>query len=174
MVEDQSGNLQTQGALSPRARCGGLESVTSLEIWPPEAGGLFFLPAPSLMPDFFKGAGMITATQNIPAYVLKDLVRKLNPKRFPGISPTLAALTGFVLGAAFFTPYIRAVVITDGGIVLARVDGTTDESRVLGSYSSILRHWTCLISRAGLTPHEFMEVHELFAERVGFLGTTNA
>ena len=89
--------------------------------------------APSLMPDFLKGAGMSTGTQRTPAYVLKDLVRKLNPERFPGIPPTLVALTGFVLGAAFFTPYIRAVVITDSGMVLARVDGDTDESRVLGS-----------------------------------------
>src|SRR5256885_1684187 len=126
------------------------------------------------MPDFFKGAGMSTSTQRTPAYVLKDLVRKLNPKRFPGIPPTLAALAGFVVGAAFFTPYIRAVVITDSGIVLAWVDGKTDESRVLGSYSNILRNWIRLISRAGLTPHEFMEVQALFAEKVGFLGPTNA
>lgn len=117
---------------------------------------------------------MSTATQRTPAYVLKDLVRKLHPKRFPGIPPTLVALTGFVLGAAFFTPYIRTVVITDSGMVLVRVDGNTDENRVLGSYSNILRNWIRLISRAGLTPPEFMEVQALFAEKVGFLGPTNA
>jgi hypothetical protein len=126
------------------------------------------------MPDFFNGAGMSAATQRIPVYVLEDLVWKLNPKRFPGIPPTLVALTGFVLGAAFFTSDIRAVVIIHTGIVLARVDGNTDESRVLGSYSNLLRNWIRLISRAGLSPHEFMEVQVLSAEKVGFLGPTNA
>jgi hypothetical protein len=88
--------------------------------------------------------------------------------------PNLATLTGFILGAAFFTAYITEVVITSSGIVLARVHGDRDESRVLGSYSDVLRSWIGFISRAGPTPREFMEVQCLFAERVGFLGPTDA
>jgi hypothetical protein len=84
----------------------------------------------SLMPVFL-GAGMNTTTQDISAYVLKDLVRKLSPGRFPGIPPTLAALTGFILGARFSRHYIRAVVVTDSGIVLARTNDDTDARRVL-------------------------------------------
>jgi len=48
--------------------------------------------APSLMPDF-RGSH-----ENTRAYVLQDLVRKLSPARFPGMPPTLVALTGFILG----------------------------------------------------------------------------
>jgi hypothetical protein len=86
--------------------------------------------------------------------------------------PALAALTGFILGTEFFTPHITGLVINDTGLVLARVNGDTDARRVLGSYSDVLRNWMHLISRVGLTPHEFMEVQSLFAEKVGFLGPT--
>jgi hypothetical protein len=116
----------------------------------------------------------VTATQAISAYVLKDLARKLNPRRFPGMPPFLAALTGFVIGAEFFTPRITAVEVTGSGTVLARVDGDAAERRVLGRYPDILRSWLRLISRAGFSPREFMEAQYLFAEKVGFPGPTNA
>ena len=117
---------------------------------------------------------MSTASQGISAYILKDLLRKLSPERFPGMPPTLAALTGFILGARFCRPYIRAIVVTDGGIVLARTNDQADAGRVLGSYSDVLRNWMRLISRAGLSPVEVMAVQSLFAAKVGFLGPTNA
>ena len=116
---------------------------------------------------------MTTPAQRISAYVLKDLVRKLSPERFPGMPPTLVELTGFILGARFCRPYIIAVVVTDKGIVLARANGDTDTRRVLGIYSDVLRNWMRLISTAGLSPHEFMEVQSLFAAKVGFPGPTN-
>ena len=115
---------------------------------------------------------MHAPSQIISAYLLKDLVRKLDPRRFPGMPPVLAALTGFLLGAEFFTPSISEIVITDSGIVLARVNGDTDAKHVLGRYSDILQGWMSLLSRGGLTPHEFAQVQCLFAEKVGFLGPT--
>ena len=113
-------------------------------------------------------------SQRISAYVLKDLVQKLNPGRFPGIPPSLAALTGFVLGAVFSTPHIVALVITDSGIVLARANVDAEAKRVLGSHADVLHNWIWLVSRAGLTPDELMAAQSLFAEKVGFLGATNA
>jgi hypothetical protein len=121
----------------------------------------------------FRRAGM-TPTQAISAYVLNDLVRKLDPRRFPGLPPLLAALTGFVLGAEFVVPRIIAIEITDGGTVLARVGDDADERRVLGRYSDLLWNWLQLISRADLTSREFMEVQYLFAQKIGFPGPTNA
>jgi hypothetical protein len=118
-------------------------------------------------------AGMDTF-QRIPAYVLKDLVRQLNPRRFPGMPPAMAALTGFVLGAEFQTAWITAVEITGSGTVLAQVDGDATERRVLGRYSDLLRSWRSLVSRAGLIPLEFIEVQCLFAKKVGFPGPPNA
>lgn len=117
---------------------------------------------------------MNASPQSISAYLLRDLVRKLDPRRFPGMPPTLAALTGFILGAEFFTPRITEVEVTGSGTVFARVNGDANERRVLGSYSDVLRGWLRLISRAGLTPREFVEVQFLFAKKVGFLGPTDA
>jgi hypothetical protein len=116
----------------------------------------------------------MTPTQAVSAYVLRDLVRKLNPSRFPELPPLLAALTGFVLGAEFLTSRIIAVEITAIGTVLAQVDGDAFERRVLGRYPDVLRSWLRLISRAGLSPREFVEVQYLFAEKIGFPGPTNA
>jgi hypothetical protein len=129
--------------------------------------------APFLMP-VSKGAGMSTTAQGISAYILKDLVRKLSPAKFPGIPPTLAALAGFVLGATFGRPHITGVVVADSGMVLARANTDTDAKRVLGSYSDILRNWMRLISRAGLCSAEVMAAHSLFAAKVGFPGPTDA
>ena len=116
---------------------------------------------------------MITSTQAIAAYLLNDLIRKLNPRRFPGMSPILSALIGFVLGADFFGPNIAAVTVTQSGTVVARINGDTS-TRVLGNYPDLLRSWMRLISRVGLSQREFLEVQYLFAERVGFVGPTNA
>lgn len=88
--------------------------------------------------------------------------------------PILAALTGFVLAAEFVTPPITAVEVTGSGTVLAWVDGGAGERRVLGRHSDVLRNWLQLISRAGLTTREYMEVQSLFAQKVGFPGPTNA
>jgi hypothetical protein len=117
---------------------------------------------------------MFRPTQSISAYLLKDLVRKLDPSRFPGMPPILAALTGFILGAEFFCPRIIEVVITDTGTVLAGVNGDAIEGRVIGSYSDVMRNWMRFISQAGITLQEFMAVQCLFAEKVGFFGPANA
>lgn len=87
--------------------------------------------------------------------------------------PILGALTGFILGAEYLSPRITAVEITCSGTVHARVDGDASENLVIGRYADVLKNWRRLISGAGLTPREFMEVQYLFAEKVGFLGPTD-
>jgi hypothetical protein len=58
-------------------------------------GGFSFLVL--LMPDLFQGAGMNTPQKAVSAYLLKTLVDKLRPEKFPGMPPVVAALPGFVL-----------------------------------------------------------------------------
>jgi hypothetical protein len=58
-------------------------------------GGFSFLVL--LMPDLFQGAGMNTPQKAVSAYLLKTLVDKLRPEKFPGMPPVVAALAGFVL-----------------------------------------------------------------------------
>ena len=99
---------------------------------------------------------------------------EVEPCKIPRMPPTLAALTGFILEARFCLPHITDVMVTDSGIVLARTNADIDATRVLGSYSDVLRNWMRLISSAGLSSREFMEVQCLFAAKIGFLGQTNA
>jgi hypothetical protein len=90
---------------------------------------------------------MSTTAQEISAYILKDLVWKLSPTRFPGIPSTLAALTGFILGARFCHLHITGVVVIASGTVLARTNADLDARRVIGSYSDVLRTWICAPER---------------------------
>jgi hypothetical protein len=44
---------------------------------------------------------------------MDDLVRKLNPARFPGMSPFMAAIVGFVLGEPFTDPEIAEITVSE-------------------------------------------------------------
>jgi hypothetical protein len=91
---------------------------------------------------------MSTAAQAISAYVLKDLVRKLNPARFPTIAD---------LGCAHWFCARDEVLpsLHQGGRSDHRWDrarpanGDMSVGRVLGSHSDILRSWMHVISKAG-------------------------
>ena len=41
------------------------------------------------------------------------LIKKLNPKRFPGMSPFMAALVGYVLGESFTDPEIAEITVSE-------------------------------------------------------------
>ena len=41
------------------------------------------------------------------------LVNKLNPSRFPGMSPFMAAVVGFVLGESFTNPEIAELTVSE-------------------------------------------------------------
>jgi hypothetical protein len=44
---------------------------------------------------------------------IRDLSNKLNPARFPGMSPLMAAICGFVLGESFTDPEIAEITVSD-------------------------------------------------------------
>lgn len=44
---------------------------------------------------------------------MKSLASKLHPSRFPGMSPMMAAVVGFVLGESFTDPAIAEVVVRE-------------------------------------------------------------
>ena len=117
---------------------------------------------------------MSSPHERIPLYILKTLVEKLGPTRFPGMPPALAALVGFVIGARFCDPSIEEIVVTPEGSVLARAIGERAANHFLGSYPELLRSWVRILAAAGLSQREFLEAQSLFALRVGFFGPTNA
>ena len=108
------------------------------------------------------------------AYILKSLVEKLRPSRFPGMSGKMAAVVGYVLGANFVDPAITDISVTSDGFVLARAQGDVGANRFIGNYADLLRNWLRLVGAAGLSKREFMEAQGLFAARVGFFGRATA
>jgi len=44
---------------------------------------------------------------------MDSLAQKLNPSRFPGMSPMMAPVVGFVLGESFTDPAIAEIVVSE-------------------------------------------------------------
>jgi hypothetical protein len=125
------------------------------------------------MPELdFKETGM-HASRGISAYILKSLIEKLRPGRFPGMPVEFASFVGFVLGARFSDTGIAEILVSDGR-VFARVEGESEPTYLLGHYPDVLRAWLRFVAAAGLNNQEFYEVQCLFALKVGFYGPTNA
>jgi len=83
-----------------------------------------------------------------------SLANKLHPKRFPGMSPKMAAIVAHILGEDWTEPGIAELVITSDGLVLARDDGDVGCNTVIGSAGDLDSNVRLLIDIAGLTPEE--------------------
>jgi len=115
----------------------------------------------------------MNTSHDISAYILKSLIEKLRPGRFPGMPEEFASFVGFVIGARFSDKDIAEIVVSDDR-VFARVEGESEQTYLLGHYADILRAWLRFVAAAGLNNQEFYEVQCLFALKVGFYGPTNA
>jgi hypothetical protein len=102
-----------------------------------------------------------------------DLQRKLDPRKFYWISPTMSGIVGFILGVQFGIPVIEEVVVVYDGAIIARPRGSA-KTTLIGQYDDLVRSWKYLLSSAGLTVPEWMAAESLFATRVGYLFETNA
>jgi hypothetical protein len=102
------------------------------------------------------------------------LTHKLNPSRFPHMTPLMAAIVGHLLDLRVGNPSIVEIVVTSDGFVLARVEGEVGANHFIGNYGDLLRNWFTLLDFAGLTPMEQLEAEALFAAKVGYFGRTTA
>src|SRR3954469_2911742 len=97
---------------------------------------------------------------------MDDLKRKLNPTRFPGMSPMMAAVVGYVLGESFTDPEIGEITVSENeNIVYIRRTGAVGFDG-LQSLEDLRNNWNRLMDAAGLTPDERLEAIKLFFERV--------
>jgi len=94
------------------------------------------------------------------------LTQKLHPRRFPGMSGTMAAIVGYVLGEDWTTPEIAELHITSDGCVLARVSGDVGCNAFIGSVLDFDRNVRNLLDMANLTEAERLEWHGLYTARV--------
>src|SRR6266404_3817802 len=64
--------------------------------------------------------------------LLADLQRKLDPRRFHWVTPTMSGVVGYVLGVPFAIPVIEELVVVYDGAIIARPRGSTKTS-IIGS-----------------------------------------
>jgi len=89
-----------------------------------------------------------------------DLIQKLNPSRFPGMSPFMAAVVGFVLGESFTNPEIAELTVSESeNLVYIRQAGAVGFDG-MESLEDLRRNWNRLLDVAGLTPEERREAVE--------------
>jgi hypothetical protein len=100
------------------------------------------------------------------------LQQKLHPQRFPGMTPLMAALVGFILDVSFVSPNFAEVAVMSDGFVLASTQDTVNI--FIGTYQDLLRNWVALLAAARLTEAERQEADMLFAAKIGYFGRTTA
>lgn len=97
---------------------------------------------------------------------MSELTRKLNPRRFPGMSPLMAAIVGFVLGESFTNPEIAEISVSESeGFVYLRKEGAIGFDG-FQSLEDLRNNWNRLLDVAGLEAEERAEAVRLFHAKV--------
>jgi hypothetical protein len=105
--------------------------------------------------------------QKCKASVHKDLVAKLHPRRFPGMSPKMAALVGYLLGEPFTEPAVSGLHVTSDRMVLAEHKGEVGANDFIGAFSDLQANWNRLLAAADdLTDAERAMAGDIFVEKV--------
>ena len=104
--------------------------------------------------------------------VMSTLKAKLKPTRFPGMSPLMAAIVGYVLRESYTTPEIAEITVGESdNLVYIRKAGAIG-SQGIQSLTDLRDNWNHLLDAAGLTPEERKEAVALFYSRVETLPGT--
>jgi hypothetical protein len=94
------------------------------------------------------------------------LTDKLNPVRFPGMSPFMAAIVGYVLGESFTDPTIAELTVSEHeNYVYIRPEGAVGFDGIQ-SLEDLRNNWNRLLDVAGLTDEERKEAVGLFNLKV--------
>mgnify|MGYP001290681147 CR=1 FL=1 len=105
---------------------------------------------------------------------MTTLTTKLDPTRFPNMSPLMAAVVGYVLGESFTNPEIAEMVVSETeNLVYFRKAGDTGFEGIQ-SLEDLRNNWNRLLDAAGLTPEERQEAVALFIAKVGIVPGTEA
>jgi hypothetical protein len=103
------------------------------------------------------------------------LAERLNPARFPSMSPQMAAILGFLFEQAYTTPQLIELVVTPDGHVLGRAEDAAGPLAYLAAEADLRANLRRLGIAAGLSEVEWEEYAECVRERIGMeLGTLRA
>lgn len=104
---------------------------------------------------------------------MNDLRSKLRPSRFPGMSPFMAAIVGFVLDESFTEPEIAELTVSETeGLVYIRRAGAAGFDGIQ-SLDDLRENWNRLLDAAGLMAEERQEAVRLFNAKVPVVPGTN-
>jgi hypothetical protein len=97
--------------------------------------------------------------------LLTSLVAKLDPQRFPKMSPKFAAVVGCLLKIRLTEPRMVQMVVTSDGFLLGRHEGEAGCDHFLGTRAWLEENWEKLISlpEVGLTGDEYRAARGLVA-----------
>ena len=95
-----------------------------------------------------------------------ELIKKLHPQRFKGISGKMSAIVGYILGLSLTNPEISDICITSDNHVLAAHRGDIGCNDMLGSKENLEDNWQRLLEVADLTEAETLEAQMLYNKRV--------
>jgi len=100
------------------------------------------------------------------AAVSDALKSKLHPNRFPGMSPFMAAVVGYVLGEAFTDPQIAELSVSESEnlVYIRRTGGIGFDG--MESLEDLRNNWNQLLDVAGLTVEERREAVAGFRSKV--------
>lgn len=101
--------------------------------------------------------------------ISEEIKKKLNPERFPRMSPMMQAIVCYMLDIEpQTTPAIDDLCCTSDGFVLAQQVGDCGHNAIIGPYPDLKRNWMDLISipETGLTSAEFDTCKELLKQKV--------
>ena len=97
---------------------------------------------------------------------MDELTRKLRPSRFPGMSPFMAAVVGYVLGESYTDPEIAEIAVSEQeNLVYIRQSGAVGFDG-MQSLEDLRSNWNRLMDVAGLTPEERQAAVRLFRHKV--------
>lgn len=97
---------------------------------------------------------------------IENLQRKLNPRRFPGMSSKMAAIVGYILDKKWTEPAIDEMAVTSDGFVMASSEYDVGMNQFIGAVSDLERNWENLLEAADLTFEERRAAEQLFTTRV--------
>ena len=104
---------------------------------------------------------------------MDTLKTKLNPTRFPGMSPMMAAIIGYVLSESFTDPAIAEITVSEAeNLVYFRKAGAVGFDG-LQSLEDLRNNWNRLLDVAGLTADERKYAVELFRSKIRTVPGTN-
>ena len=90
----------------------------------------------------------------------------LNPARFPGMSPGMAAITGFILETKYTDPEITGLHITSDGFVFCSTTNDPFANDMIGSVKDLEANLFNLLDAASLSFIEKEAVKAVFKEKV--------